>query len=60
MPRLPVDFVLDIRREFEDYRKSLGDIYSAREFHNRRNGLYEDDYVRPGISVEIPLFWGTF
>ena len=60
MPRLQGDFVLDVRRKFEDYRKSLGDIYASREFHNRRNGLYGDDYVRPGISVEIPLFWGTF
>ena len=60
MPSLQGDFVLDMRREFEDYRKSLGDIYASREFHNRRNGLYGDDYVRPGFSVEIPLFWGTF
>ena len=60
MPSLQGDFVLDMRREFEDYRKSLCDIYASRDFHNRRNGLYGDDYVRPGISVEIPLFWGTF
>lgn len=42
------------------YRDALAWSDRAKNFHDRRNGLYGDDYVRPGLSVEIPLFWGTF
>lgn len=43
-----------------EYRRVLLDLRNSRHFHERRNGMRDDDYMRPGISVEIPLFWGTF
>lgn len=43
-----------------EYRNVLERIRNAEDYHKRRNGLYGDDYVRPGISVEVPLFWGVF
>lgn len=32
----------------------------AKAYHSQRNGLADEDHVRPGLTVEIPLLWGTF
>lgn len=49
-----------VRERIVKYGEMLENRETGREIHESRNGLREEDYVRPGISVEIPLFWGTF
>lgn len=60
MPQTSEEWRQHARKRITDYWEVLERQDVSKELHNRRNGLYGDDYVRPGASIEIPLFWGTF
>lgn len=60
MERVRDDWLKEAREGVESYRHVLENLAEGRETHNSRNGLEYEDYSRPGLSVEIPLFWGTF
>ena len=49
-----------LRRTVDGFLDAVRISKDAEEYHRQRNGLADEDYVRPGLAVEIPLLWGTF
>lgn len=49
-----------LRRTVEGFWDAIRIGKDAEAYHRHRNGLGDEDYVRPGLTVEIPLLWGTF
>ena len=49
-----------VRHRITSYWETLNNLDGARGFHGRRNGTADEDYDRPGLTIEIPLLWGTF
>lgn len=49
-----------LRREISLLIDSVRISKDAEANYRQRNGLADEDYVRPGLAVEIPLLWGTF
>lgn len=49
-----------LRRTVDGFRDAVRIGKDAEASHRQRNRLVDEDYARPGLTIEIPLLWGTF